>query len=570
MVRKYLLLLAIAFGLLLAGCRFGKPVAPTQSVYATAYTILTQTAEAEARLPTRPAIPLPTASATQEPSDEVVTPNTPATVVQVGQVTSVQATADTRSSQVPINTRPPLATATIFPAGGGSPGVVIVSPTPTELSIPPTSTPVIPAPTQGVVGVWQQKITGSVLNFNQDGSYQLADSFTILKSETVDEGQYTTQNDQVTLNGSSQSAFCRNLSANYQFSAALANERIFTLVADACYERQRTLPREGWYWLPVKPEATPVSPDAEEIPVEIVPLGGALANGQASITGLDWYGDKLLFLPTDPRFSGNGSANLYWIGLETIVDYLNDFITGPINPQAINLNDTAVLAQLNGFQGYQAILVNQNQVYLLIQADPGNGQRSYLVSGSISSDANLITLDASRLFELPVQVGSTVRTYRSIVRADSEVLVIPDVGGSGLNNSPAALRYDANLNYLGTIPMSAINYLITDATSLGSGGRIWVVNKFAPGDPGAITSADPLVQLYGEGVTHQAFDYVERLIAYQYTGSSLALAAIPPLQMELSAYGPRNWQGIASLGDQGVLVVTNQTPGTLLGYIPFP
>lgn len=567
--KRLLIIFLLAFPFIISACRFGKNVEPTKSVYATAFAILTQTAEKEASLPGRtptPVLPgnslLPASTAipqanTPIPTDIDQTVNTP---------TSVSPVQDTRPSQ------PPGLQATTLPTRVDNQG--FQPPTLTQpaaaTTVVPTSTSAIPAPVQGLVGTWQLRLFGMILQYNQDGSYRLGESFSALASETIDEGQYTVQGDQVTMSGSSSSISCRNITGSYGFSAPTANERQFMLIQDACYDRQQILTEDAWYWLPVQPGATPSSPDAEEVPVQVIPLAGALSSPEARISGLDWYGEKLLLLPQNPRFSGNGTSNLYWITLETIIDFLNDIISGPLSVQTIALNDAALLAQINGFQGYQALAVNGNRIYLILHADSGAGLRSYLVTGTISQDANIINLDSTRLVEVPAQPESGLQTYRALIQANSEIILLPDLSGDSINNSPVALRYDANLNYLGTLSLSGIEYLITDATGLNSEGGFWVVNKYAPGDPGAIPGIDPLAQLYGTGVTHSALDYIERLVGYQYSASGITLSAAPPIQMELSAAGPRDWQGVVSLGNQGVLVITNQTPGTLLGYISYP
>ena len=48
------------------------------------------------------------------------------------------------------------------------------------------------------------------------------------------------------------------------------------------------------------------------------------------------------------------------------------------------------------------------------------------------------------------------------------------------------------------------------------------------------------------------------------------LTANPPIQFELSASSPRNWQGLTALGDQGFLAVSDQGNSTILGYVDKP
>lgn len=41
--------------------------------------------------------------------------------------------------------------------------------------------------------------------------------------------------------------------------------------------------------------------------------------------------------------------------------------------------------------------------------------------------------------------------------------------------------------------------MLTDVAGPEANGQLWAVNKYAPGDAGAISGPDVLAQLYGQG-----------------------------------------------------------------------
>ena len=209
-------------------------------------------------------------------------------------------------------------------------------------------------------------------------------------------------------------------------------------------------------------------------------------------------------------------------------------------------------------------------MYLIVQADPGGGPRSYLVSANIAAGLASVTVDAARLVEIPAQASSLSRLYRSLLLTSDAILAFPDLTGSTVNTSPTAQRYDLNLAPLSSLPLAGIDYMLTDVAGPEANGQFWAVNKYAPGDAGAISGPDVLAQLYGQGVTHQVFDRVERLVPFQLSANSITLAAKAPVQLELAARGGRNWQGIALFSDQGFLIISDGAPGAFLGFVERP
>jgi hypothetical protein len=116
--------------------------------------------------------------------------------------------------------------------------------------------------------------------------------------------------------------------------------------------------------------------------------------------------------------------------------------------------------------------------------------------------------------------------------------------------------------------MPPLEYRLTDVTEPGADGVFWAINYFFPGEDFLLPSSDPLVERYGRGVTHAFYPQVERLVAFQYTGTAITLLDRAPIYLELPDANARNWEGIVRLDDRGFLIVTDKYPQTLLGFVP--
>jgi hypothetical protein len=118
------------------------------------------------------------------------------------------------------------------------------------------------------------------------------------------------------------------------------------------------------------------------------------------------------------------------------------------------------------------------------------------------------------------------------------------------------------------IPLSNIEFRITDATDVDAEGRFWAINYnfYVAGNRIPI---DPLFESYGYGPTHAESYVVERLVAFDITSSGIVLADQPPIQLKLIE-AARNWEGIVQLDDNGFLIATDKFPDTMLGFVPLP
>jgi hypothetical protein len=347
-----------------------------------------------------------------------------------------------------------------------------------------------------------------------------------------------------------------------RFNAALVLLLLFSGIACLCLP-QPSIPT---------PTPNPYSL-APEQPMNEILLGGVIFYKQVATSGLAWYGDLLLDLPQRVDQYSSEENDIVRGGIFAIrkVDILN-YLGGdpkPVGGHPFVVNAPGLLAKIPDYQGFEAIAVSGEQIYLAIEAGQGSDMQGYLVTGVIDPLAEQITLDITRLVSLPPQAQVEGMAYEALTIVDDKVLAIYAANGAGLNLSPVAYVFSLELDPLGTIPFPNVEYRITDATPADEQGRFWVLNCYNPANAGLLPRDDPLFEKYGQGATHAQYPQVERLVQLQYTAAGIILVDEPPTQLQL-AQESRNWEGIARLDDQGFLLITDQSPYTMLAFVSKP
>jgi hypothetical protein len=63
---------------------------------------------------------------------------------------------------------------------------------------------------------------------------------------------------------------------------------------------------------------------------------------------------------------------------------------------------------------------------------------------------------------------------------------------------------------------------------------------------------------------------VERLVEFECNGSGIRLTKRPPIPLKLRLdEPPRNWEGIVRLEGRGFLLITDEHPRTILGFVEY-
>jgi hypothetical protein len=306
------------------------------------------------------------------------------------------------------------------------------------------------------------------------------------------------------------------------------------------------------------------------------------------MSGLAWYKDYLIILPQFPHlFKSDYDGKLFAVPKAQILSYLDDKMNKKINPPAIEpqaiefIFDKKIFNQIEDFEGFEAIGFWDDRVFITIEASPPRQMMGYLASGQITTGPNnemTITI-SGKLAKIQPQACISNAAYESLVVTKEIVMVFFEGNGVNINASPLAYVYDHNLEFIHAIAFPHIEYRITDATTLDTKNRFWCINYFWPDakDKNSYLPAeDPIAKKFGEGKTHKKAEIVERLVEFEYIEpnnnkyAKIVLVDSPPLQMELlgaDQNDARNWEGLVRLDNHGFLLITDEHPKTMLGFI---
>lgn len=324
-----------------------------------------------------------------------------------------------------------------------------------------------------------------------------------------------------------------------------------------------------------------------EVKPLLLPLQGAVRQAEAEISGLAWHRGRLLLLPQFPDFTSperTAPAALFAIERKDILSFLATGRPAPLPHQEIAVQGLDACWDLPGFEGFEAIAVQDDRAWLLVEARHKGRMHGWLLQGIFTghdTGPGQLHLDASTAAPLEMPMNLRNAAFETLVLdANSrELLAVFEGNGKNINPSPWALRFttDSPLSQQpGKAPFPTVEYRITDATTVTrqEGRRLfWGLNYFWPGDAKRYDPApDSLVRRHGQGPTHARSDAVERIVQFQLTSGGVTLTDTPPLQLSLG-FLPRNWEGLVRLEDkeqQGFLLATDKYPGTLLGFVPLP
>lgn len=303
--------------------------------------------------------------------------------------------------------------------------------------------------------------------------------------------------------------------------------------------------------------------------VVLIPLGGAINQPEAEISGMAWFSDTLVLLPKYPdRFENQGGGSVFTIQKVDLLSFLDGESSGPIVPNAVPFYAPGIRERIPGFEGFRSIAFSGDRIYLTIEARP-EGMFSYLVSGWYEPGLEAIYLDTDRMATIEPQTQLPNLGDESLVPFGRRLATLYEANGTAVNPAPKAHLFGQDISLTTELDFPYIEYRISDATPTDDSGRFWVTNIFAPSDAQLQPIRDPLQEMYGEGQTHSASSLVERLIELQFTEQGVVLADTPPIQLELSADGiARDWSAIARLDQLGFLLATSGNPQTLLGFVP--
>lgn len=298
-----------------------------------------------------------------------------------------------------------------------------------------------------------------------------------------------------------------------------------------------------------------------------IPLVGEAADPEREISGLAWYRDELILMAQHPHPS---QPAFYAIARSRLLAATEGRDRDPIQPRKILLQGLDYRRSIPGYEGFEALSFNGDEVYLLLEANHEGRMMGYLVGGRIDSSAHRIILDPGRMVALKPPVNIANMAFEALLAHRHRLLAFFEANGSRVNTAPRGAVFDYHLKPEPALPIPALEYRLTDVTASDSAGRFWGLNYYWPGERQVLKpAADPLAARYGQGATHRRHEQVERLVEFKLTDRGVRFSGRPPIQLRLDPKGARNWEGLARLEGHGFLLITDEHPRTILAFVPF-
>lgn len=304
-----------------------------------------------------------------------------------------------------------------------------------------------------------------------------------------------------------------------------------------------------------------------EVPVRALPLAGGPEVAEREISALAWYRDRLVLLPQYPELFPLEGGALFAIPRTRIEAFL-DGGGGPIEADSIPFSAPGLAELFPGFDGFEAIAFAGERVFVTIETRrDSEATVGWLLAGEVVGEGEAVVIDPAQHVRLPAQNDLPNTGYEAMVIHDDRVLVLYETNGE-VNPNPRALSFDHSLVPRGELALDRIEYRVTDATEAEADGTFWVSNYHWPGAPWQ-PGACALTERYGQGKSHRRCSTVERLVQLQIADGRIRPTPRPPILLELvDDDHARNWEGLVRLPGRGFLLMTDEHPTSILGFVP--
>ena len=302
----------------------------------------------------------------------------------------------------------------------------------------------------------------------------------------------------------------------------------------------------------------------QETRVEEIKLSGLITDRDQEVSGMDWYQDKLFLLPE------NLGGFLFTIPKVEILNSIKSNEKVPITPKQTRFKTPDYKNLINGFDGFEAIAFNGNEIFISIEAEHNGKMNSYIIWGNINPSTLDVNIDKDHLkwVDTPIQLDNI--SYESLLIHRDDVLMLYEANGSNLQQDAQQAVFTPSNENIAYMSFTNVEYRITDATKIDASNKFWSINYFWPGDKKLLNPGrDRILGKVRAGKSHSNSDAVERLIEFEIKDDKITTSDKEPIQLVLDEKASRNWESIVRLDDTGLLIATDKYPKMILGFVPF-
>ena len=302
----------------------------------------------------------------------------------------------------------------------------------------------------------------------------------------------------------------------------------------------------------------------QEKNIKEIHLEGLITDKKQEISGMDWYQDRLFLLPE------NLGGFLFTISKIEILSALGKKKKKPITPKQTRFLTPDYAKTIPGFDGFEAISFNNNEVFISIEAEENGVMCGYVVWGEINPRTLEIQVKNKNIKKLNTPIQIENMSFESLLLHNENLIMIYEANGLNLQKKIKQTIFYPKENTISYIDFENIEYRITDVTKIDQHNKFWGINYFWPGDEKLLMpSKDFILNRFIKGKSHSQSKSVERLIEFEIKDNKIILSNTNPIQLVLDSENSRNWEAIARLDNKGFLIATDKYPKMILGFVPF-
>ena len=175
----------------------------------------------------------------------------------------------------------------------------------------------------------------------------------------------------------------------------------------------------------------------EETFIQEIKLEGLITNPKQEISGMDWYEEKLFLLPE------NLGGYLFMLSKNEIQEHISSK-KGSLKPKKTIFKTPDYSKFILGFDGFEALAFDGNDVYISIEAEQDGMMVGYLAWGSINPNSYEINISEKNIqkVDTPIQIDNL--SFESIINHNKRLLLMYEANGSNLRKDPYQLSFSVN------------------------------------------------------------------------------------------------------------------------------
>lgn len=325
--------------------------------------------------------------------------------------------------------------------------------------------------------------------------------------------------------------------------------------------------------------------EVNEVKIKEITLAPPLNSPLSQISTLAWCQDYLVLLPQKPGFetlnpNDDGTNTqlvskaphyLYTIKKSAIEKYLDTANPKPLAAKQIVLDDTELQALLPGFDGYESLNCSGNQFWFSVETIHTLQEYRttiYAAQANLNSEKPKITINPKPFAVLGSLSNTPNHSHEASVIINNKLVSIHEINSAAIVGTAHVAQTDLKTGKVSELAFPNIPFRITDASAADDQNRFWVSNYHYPGS--SLFFLEDLKQYKAVGKTHKTHQQVERLIEFQLLDNKIVRTKTKPFYLQLNSKNGRNWEGLVRLNKDGFLLITDQHPSTVLGFVAYP